>query len=303
MQPLSERVQQVLRCSACGQPLEYKGDTALCCGCGIQYDRSHSGILDLRLRNAKPVCVQFLVGEEPVANDGVSFRPLTLNPLPQIDVSRVRVPKHLTREIVSYFPRATTPGSLMLDLGCGTGVHREVCEYAGYEWVGLDYDASEALLLGDGHALPLANDSFEFVLSIAVLEHIRYPFVMMREVFRVLEPGGVLIGTVAFLEPFHGDCYYHHTHMGTHNVLRHAGFEVLAVAPHANWNVLVAQATMSLFPYLPRPIAELIVWPVDILHRLWWRIGRFFSPRATEQHRLLFTSGAFTFIARKPVTP
>jgi len=57
------------------------------------------------------------------------------------------------------------------------------------------------------------------------------------------------IGTVACLEPFHGDSYYHRTHLGTLNTLRIGRFDVEHVAPAVDWSGLQAQATMrGLFP-------------------------------------------------------
>ncbi len=148
--------------------------------------------------------------------------------------------------------------------------------------------------------LPFRSTSVEFVVSLAVLEHLRYPSVVAREVMRILKPGGHYIGTVSFLEPFHGDSYYHHTHLGTFNTLHSAGFEVIRVAPTPHWSGLRAQATMSLFPRLPGPLAAALVWPVEVLHRLWWRAGRLFSPAASESLRRLANAGSFEFVARKP---
>lgn len=189
---------------------------------------------------------------------------------------------------------------MVLDLGCGTGLHRAVCERAGFQWVGLDYGEVGAPIWGDAHALPFADDSFEFILTIAVFEHIQYPFVMIQEARRVLKPGGIMIGTVAFLEPFHARSYYHHTHLGTLNVLRYGGFDVEAVAPRRAWMALRAQASMGLFPKMPSLLSRLIVAPVDILHRLWWRAAALISPKASEAIRLRMTAGSFTFVATKP---
>ena len=104
----------------------------------------------------------------------------------------------------------------------------------------------------------------------------------------------MIIGTVAFLEPCHGDSHYHHTHLGTLNTLRHAGFDVTAVAPHADWMVLRAQAEMGLYPSLGARARRALVGVGEAIHvRSWSRAG------ADEQKRLRNTTGAFTYIARR----
>lgn len=177
---------------------------ASCPACETEYQYKDSGALDLRLQSAKQYTLEFEINNAPLPVDNFDCSPLTMCATPEVDFSAIHVPNHLSKEILSYFPKASSPNSLALDLGCGNAAHKAVCEQAGFEWVGLDYNSQKAPILGDAHALPFAAESFDFVLSIAVLEHIRYPFVMAHEAFRVLKPNGKFIGSVAFLEPFHG---------------------------------------------------------------------------------------------------
>jgi SAM-dependent methyltransferase len=295
---LSEHAWTILRCSSCSAPLAPEAAGARCAACGTHYPRGEGGALDLRLQRPKRATVDYEVGM-PLATDGVDFEPLPRRPDAPVSFDGIDVPHHLTPELLSHFPKAA-PGSLALDLGCGTGIHRAVCEHAGFEWIGVDWDKRGAPLWGDGHALPFADEAFDFVLSIAVLEHIRYPPVMLREALRVLRPGGTFIGTVSFNEPFHENSFYHHTHLGALSALRHAGFDVEAVAPNPAWAVLRAQANMGLFPKLPDAVGRAIVAPVQLLHRLWWRLARLVSGKATEHARVLHLTGSLAFIASKP---
>lgn len=302
IQLISNNIWKILACPNCGQSLRDVGDHgAECIDCGRFYQYTNSGSLDLRLYAPKNYHLEFRLGSHLPSEEGIEYQPLVVNPAPDVDFSRMVVPYHLSREMITHFPKAKSQGSLMLDLGCGGAIHQEVCEYAGFEYVGMDYDTPKAPILGDAHALPFLDNSFEFILSIAVLEHIRYPFVMTTEAFRVLQRNGIFIGTVAFLEPFHLDSYYHHSHLGILNSLQFSGFKVTHIAPHADWSVLNAQAVMSLFQRLPRRLSKAIVYPVQLLSNLWWRT-RQYKNRGRDikiEDRVRNTTGAFTFIAIK----
>lgn len=346
---ISQRIWNVLACPHCRGALERApaGGGARCAGCGLEFPRTASGQLDLRLRRPQARQLEIVLAEPSAAGPGSRANPASpanrLNPAspvnpanpvnpvnpvntegaagapepewgrlrrrpdPEIDVSRVRGECHLPTDLRSWFPRAAGDPEaagggreLALDLGCGAQVHKEVCELAGYEYVGLDYSTPEAMILGDAQSLPFRDGAFGFVLTIAVLEHVQFPLLMMREAQRVLRPGGRLVGTVAFLEPFHQNSFHHHTHLGTLHALRFAGFQVERIAPSGGWSGLVAQANMGLFPNSPRWLARLLVAPLLALHRLWWRAGRLADPGATEARRLIKNSGAILFLASKP---
>jgi SAM-dependent methyltransferase len=302
---ISKNIQKILICPSCGFPLKVQNDTFVICeGCNKHYSFTENGSLDLRLQEARQIKVEFELGPKKLPTNGISFSPLNENREPQVNLANIDIPYHLSRKILSYFPKAATSNSMMLDLGCGSTIHRGVCEHAGFEYVGVDYDDPKAPFLGDAHALPFKDESFEFILTVAVLEHIRYPFVMMSEASRVLQPGGKLIGTVAFLEPFHLDSYYHHSHLGSLNSLVHGGFSVSHIAPHSDWTVLTAQAVMGLFPRLPRRISKIIVLPVELIHKSLWYLRKLKNrgKNFDANERIRNSTGAFTFIAYKPMS-
>ncbi len=97
-----------------------------------------------------------------------------------------------------------TPNAPILDAGCGTGLNlRHLPEGS----TGVDINPRNVELLqtrlpnhivveGDVEALPFEDGSFGTVLCTEVIEHIPDPSAALAEYRRVLQPGGVLIGSV-----------------------------------------------------------------------------------------------------------
>jgi SAM-dependent methyltransferase len=125
-------------------------------------------------------------------------------------------------EAAAFLLAALRPGMALLDVGCGPGsITRGFAErLAPGLVVGLDLseetlaaarrDASERGLdnlqyqAGSVYGLPYADASFDVVYAHQVLQHLREPSVALREMLRVLRPGGLLAvrdvdwGTVAY---------------------------------------------------------------------------------------------------------
>jgi uncharacterized protein YbaR (Trm112 family)/SAM-dependent methyltransferase len=63
-------------------------------------------------------------------------------------------------------------------------------------------------VVADAHALPFLSDSLDFIFSLAVVEHLRQPFLVADEMHRALKDGGYVYNECNFVFAYHG--YPHH---------------------------------------------------------------------------------------------
>jgi methionine biosynthesis protein MetW len=109
-------------------------------------------------------------------------------------------------ELRSLIFEGITSGTRCLDVGCGTGNSYAVeLQRRGASYVGVDISAEaveraraaglDALVIADAAELPFAAESFDVVLCIEVLEHLFTPDQAVKEIHRVLRPGGRLVAS------------------------------------------------------------------------------------------------------------
>jgi SAM-dependent methyltransferase len=119
----------------------------------------------------------------------------------------------------------------VLNAGAGT---RQVSHLVDGELVNQDItwpgdDRTDIQIYSPLHIIPVADDHFDAILCIAVLEHVDNPAEVMAEMFRVLKPGGHLILEVPFLQPEHKvpTDFQRYTRDGLELLVRTHGFRVV----------------------------------------------------------------------------
>jgi len=101
------------------------------------------------------------------------------------------------------------PGKIAADIGAGTGFMTEGLVERGVRVIAVDL--AEAMLkemkrkfkesetidyrLGDSEHLPVDDDTVDYVFGNMVLHHVESPIKAIREMVRILKPGGILILT------------------------------------------------------------------------------------------------------------
>jgi ubiquinone/menaquinone biosynthesis C-methylase UbiE len=116
--------------------------------------------------------------------------------------------RYLLDKWLNKFIPADGNGKTMLDLGCGTGYHLKQYRERGFELTGVDGSAEmlkEARKInpeiefyqGDVAKIPLPDASFDFVVCIEVLRYLPDIQPCLKEIARVLKPGGSALVTAA----------------------------------------------------------------------------------------------------------
>jgi SAM-dependent methyltransferase len=118
---------------------------------------------------------------------------------------------------------------LALDLGGSKGILRQPLQERGYHYINFDiehFGNGEPSLVGDAHWLPFKNNVVDLVVSKDTLEHFAEPWIVVKEVHRVLKMDGQFIIWVPFMHPFHGNDFYRYSPLGIEHLLR--DFELVA---------------------------------------------------------------------------
>jgi len=154
----------------------------------------------------------------------------------------------------------------VVDLGAGHGgsVDRFRKRFSSLSWVGVDIEASPEVKgrtrmdcefrTYNGVDLPFADESIDLVYSRQVFEHVRHPEQLLRDVARVLKPGGSFVGSVSQLEPYHSYSLWNFTYYGFALLAHDAGLTLKEFRPGIDGLSLISRNLMKFH----------LRWPVDM---------------------------------------
>lgn len=152
---------------------------------------------------------------------------------------------------------ATIPaGARVLDAGAGDQPYRDLfahCDYESADFELIDKPYARSTYVCSLDAIPVEDGRFDAVICNQVMEHLPQPGAALRELNRVLKPGGRMICTAPLFYEEHERPYdfYRYTQFGWRFMLEEAGFDVLGVDWMEGYFGTVAYQLETAAKYLP----------------------------------------------------
>jgi SAM-dependent methyltransferase len=146
--------------------------------------------------------------------------------------------------------RASVSGRL-LDVGCGTLPFKPYIERYVESYDGLDVErrSEQTRFISDArNMVEIADDSYDSVISLSMLEHIPDPWLALREMRRVCRPGGSVIILIPHLMRLHEEPhdYYRFTPYGLRALAEQAGFRIVAIESVSGLSAFIAHQISTL---------------------------------------------------------
>jgi SAM-dependent methyltransferase len=182
--------------------------------------------------------------------------------------SRSSVQYAVRRPLLEWLRAQDVAGKRVLDVGAGDRPYRDLFPEA----VAFDIpDNPHADLHGSLEAIPVEDASFDVVLCIQVLEHVPDPAAAVRELRRIVRPGGRVLLSTHGVYPFHPnpDDLWRWTHQGLERLfLTNAEWTSVTVRPGAGTALTLAMINAHFVDLLckragVRPLARPFVWALN----------------------------------------
>ncbi|WP_321470827.1 class I SAM-dependent methyltransferase [uncultured Paludibaculum sp.] len=167
----------------------------------------------------------------------------------------------MIEDAVTEFAAGLPDGARVLDAGAGEG------QYSGYfqrhRYMGVDlgvgdnaWDYGALDVVADLNDLPFPDKLFDASLNIVTMEHLREPKLALREIARVLKPGGVLLVVAPHEWEVHQSPhdYFRYTRHGLAYLFAQAGLELRTLEPAGGYFRLVARRLLSGLQFFPGPL-------------------------------------------------
>jgi SAM-dependent methyltransferase len=169
-----------------------------------------------------------------------------------------------------------------LDVGCGQKPYREL--FRSSEYIGLEIDTPEtrqnsrADVFYEGRTFPFADSEFDSAVVNQAFEHVFHPEQFLREIRRVLHPGGILLMTVPFVWDEHEQPrdFARYTSFALQELLHREGFAVIEARKSIGdirlvFQLLIAyiyKVTLSKNKYLNLFLTVFLMAPFNIVGEL-----------------------------------
>jgi SAM-dependent methyltransferase len=168
---------------------------------------------------------------------GESGYNLVINNLKHIFHNSIIHPRHLAQRELIKCVKAESRNMVgnLLDVGCGKKPYAPLLSNAS-RYIGLDvpttmHSLTQVDIIGTALALPIRDECFDSLLCTEVLEHTPDPLGALLEMWRVANPGGILLLTIPLSEQLHEEPYdyYRFTKYGLDYLLNESGWKSLRI--------------------------------------------------------------------------
>lgn len=189
----------------------------------------------------------------------------------------------------------------LLDVGCGAKPYAPFFAGNVAEYIGVDVANPAAELEGTVEAIPVPDESFDLVLCTQTLEHADDPARAVRELRRVVAPGGRVLLSTHGVQVYHPnpDDLWRWTHAGLERLFRENGaWSDVRVAPGSGTTACLGMLVATYLDLIVkrarvRPLGAPLIAAVNAASR---GVDRLAPPLRTPQPGTIFANYHVTAI-------